>query len=372
MRSLELYRGKEQTYVKHFFLERYLQTVAFHIGFFQREFVYVDCFSGPWRAGDEEFADSSIRIALSRLNYVRDGLAAQGRNIRVRAIFIEKSQRAFADLQRTLKQYSRAVKTAAFPGTFKDNIPEILREVGSAFAFFFIDPWGWTGFAIDDMRPILLHKPGEVMVNFMYDSVNRFMNSPDPAHEKSLDGLFGTRRWREIRDSSDREEASVGLYIEQLRAAGAFNYMTSTRILKPLHDRAYFHLIYATRSAKGILESARSKEGSSPNKRLSEPPRNGNTVKPARDKLNLTLRRREDSRKAGKRNVEPNFRKPKQKSANSCAWDHSPTERSSRLSLSSHWSGTPISMRCSWTLTGVARSSFRSLLCDNARQNRVI
>jgi hypothetical protein len=30
--------------------------------------------------------------------------------------------------------------------------------------------------------------------------------------------------------------------------------VTSTRVLKPLSDRAYFHLVYATRSAKGILK----------------------------------------------------------------------------------------------------------------------
>ena len=49
MKEVAYYKGKEQTYLKHFFLERYLETVAFHIGYSHREFVYVDCFSGPWR-----------------------------------------------------------------------------------------------------------------------------------------------------------------------------------------------------------------------------------------------------------------------------------------------------------------------------------
>jgi tetratricopeptide (TPR) repeat protein len=79
MKSPDYYRGKEQTYLKHFFLERYLETVAFHIGYTHRDFVCVDCFSGPWRSIDEELADTSIRIALDRLNYVRAGLAARGR-----------------------------------------------------------------------------------------------------------------------------------------------------------------------------------------------------------------------------------------------------------------------------------------------------
>ena len=45
MKPPAYYRGKEQTYVKHFFLEQYLETVAFHIGYTHKEFVYVDCFS---------------------------------------------------------------------------------------------------------------------------------------------------------------------------------------------------------------------------------------------------------------------------------------------------------------------------------------
>ncbi len=107
---------------------------------------------------------------------------------------------------------------------------------------------------MDTIKPVLLHQPGEVMVNFMYDFINRFLNLPTPQNEASLDRFFGTDRWRAIRNAPDREAASVQLYMEQLRLSGDFTYVTSTRILKPLHNRAYFHLIYATRSPKGITE----------------------------------------------------------------------------------------------------------------------
>jgi len=72
MKPVEYYKDREQTYLKHLFLERYLETVAYHIGYSHREFVYVDCFSGPWRTADEELGDTSIRIALDRLNTVRN------------------------------------------------------------------------------------------------------------------------------------------------------------------------------------------------------------------------------------------------------------------------------------------------------------
>lgn len=70
---------------------------------------------------------------------------------------------------------------------------------------------------MDNITPILRHQPGEVMVNFMYDFINRFVNYPDSANEASLDRCFGTTEWRGIRDATDREAASVECYKEQLR-----------------------------------------------------------------------------------------------------------------------------------------------------------
>lgn len=257
MKPVASYQGREQTYLKHFFLERYLETVAFHIGYTHQSFVYADCFSGPWKATDETLADTSIRIALDKLNYVRDGLAAQQCYANIRAVFIEKDAAAFQALQAALDQHRGAIKTTALAGAFEDNIKPLLREVGTTFSFCFIDPKGWTGFAMDHIAPILQHQPGEVMVNFMYDFINRFINYPDPATERSLDQFFGTTTWRNIRNANDRETASLECYKEQLRTIGGFSYVTSTRILKPHSDRAYFHLVYATRNPKGITEFRR-------------------------------------------------------------------------------------------------------------------
>src|SRR2546427_10233703 len=105
MKAPEYYKGKEQTYLKHFFLEKYLETVAFHIGYAQSEFVYVDCFSGPWRHEDEDLADTSIRISLDKLNYVRNVLAPHQKHPTIRAIFIENDPTAFDALQQALGQY---------------------------------------------------------------------------------------------------------------------------------------------------------------------------------------------------------------------------------------------------------------------------
>jgi hypothetical protein len=51
-----------------------------------------------------------------------------------------------------------------------------------------------------------------------------------------------------------REDAILELYRERMRAAGGFTHVTSTRVLKPTSDRAYFYLVYGTRHPKGLLE----------------------------------------------------------------------------------------------------------------------
>jgi three-Cys-motif partner protein len=173
---------------------------------------------------------------------------------KIRALFVEKSPPAFDALKHVLNKHRGEIESTALLGRFEENIGRILDEIGSAFAFFFVDPTGWTGFPMGKLRPILQRAKGEVMINFMYDDINHFANFDDPANEQTFDLLFGTERWRKVRavPSPDREQFLVDLYMDQIRVTGNFQYMTFTRILKPHHDRAYFRLVYATRNAKGI------------------------------------------------------------------------------------------------------------------------
>jgi three-Cys-motif partner protein len=254
MRPPEFYKGKEQTWVKHFFLENYLRSLAFHIGYSFPRFIYVDGFSGPWRVRREALVDTSFHIALTQLNYVREALIPHGKHPKMRAVFVEEKPSRFASLDKAIEDYKGAIEAKPFLGTFEDNIENILASVKPGFTFFFIDPTGWTGFPLKAITPILRYTPGEVVINFMYDHINRFLNSHKPDTEASLDALFGTTEWRSLRAAKDREHSILNFYQEQVRAAGRFNFVTSTPIFKPTRDRAYYHLVYATRKPKGITE----------------------------------------------------------------------------------------------------------------------
>ncbi len=253
MKTVEYYKGREQTYIKHFFLERYLERVAYNIGSFANRFVYIDGFSGPWRSENEASEDTSFVIALNKLREVKKGLQLIEKRPEIRCLFIEKDARAFADLTRTVQGVSD-LEVHTLNGEFEHLIPDVLRFIRQDFALTFVDPTGWKGFGLDKISPLLQHR-GEVIVNFMFDHINRFLDHPDQKVTATFDSLFGGQGWGEaVAVGERREERIIEFYQKRLQAAGGFRHVTSTRILKPISDRAYFYLIYGTRHQKGILE----------------------------------------------------------------------------------------------------------------------
>ena len=242
----DVYRGREQTYLKHFLLEHYLERVGYVIGSTFGSFVYVDGFSGPWQSGDEAFEDTSFMIAIRTLRRVQEGLGRIGRSPRIECLFVEKDSKTFDALQGAIAA-TTDIKVKAIPGAFEDVIPEILAHVGRRFSLTFIGPTGWTGIALDRITPILCHSPGEVLINFMYDYHARFSGLAE--HRDAFIEMMGGTGFEGLNEAD-----TIALYCDRLRVAGDFKYVTSTRIKKPTAERSYFHLVYATRHVRGLEE----------------------------------------------------------------------------------------------------------------------
>ncbi len=256
MRLPEFYEGREQTFVKHLFLERYLEQVAFHVLWFRDDFVYVDGFSGPWRSEDENFSDTSFFIAVETLRRVREGVKEKwGKRKQVRCIFVEKDPQAFVDLERFVATVGD-IPIETIPGEFEQAVPRLLNLIGSRFSLVFIDNSGWTGFGLREIQP-LLQLRGEVLINFMFNDINRFLEVPDQAKAASYDSLYGGPEWfDQFRNLTakgwTREDAVLEVYRARVQEFGKYPYVTSTRVKSPLQERTYFHLVYGTRNWKGI------------------------------------------------------------------------------------------------------------------------
>ncbi len=258
MLSLDFYQGREQTYIKHYVLERYLQKLAYKLGWSGNDAIvsYVDCFAGPWNSMSDDLADTSPAIAIRELQAVQKTLRERGRMPPfLKCLFIEKDKSSWKVLSRMLESVEN-IEVKAILGEFEAEVDAVLDFVGEGFAFFFIDPTGWTGYSLDVIRPMLRHPRCEILINFMTKFLVRFIDADlDDKARAGFEHLFGSsdcrKRWRDL-TGLDREDAIVAAYCDRVREAGNFNYVAHTVVLDPLADRSHFHLIYATDHPEGL------------------------------------------------------------------------------------------------------------------------
>ncbi|HKO55956.1 MAG TPA: three-Cys-motif partner protein TcmP [Thermoanaerobaculia bacterium] len=257
MPDLKLYEGREQTYVKHYILEKYLESFAPIIGSWRKTITYVDCFSGPWESNDSAFADTSFGIAVKVLRAARDDFARRGASIRLRCFFLEKNSKAYAQL----KQFAAAAEDIEIETrnkVLRDAVGDIIHFIRAAgdqnFTFIFVDPTGWTGFPLKTITPLLQVTPGEVLINFMTEHIRRFVDSSDEELRAGFRQLFDEEIDGSLFDlpAQEREEKLVGRYLRGVKKAGNFRYVGLAIVFKPEIEKTFFHLLYGTRNDKGI------------------------------------------------------------------------------------------------------------------------
>ncbi|MBM7112586.1 three-Cys-motif partner protein TcmP [Archangium primigenium] len=252
------YEGREQTLVKHFILRKYLERFALIVGTKWKSITYVDGFSGPWNLKSENFEDSSFAIALEELRKARRVLERNGHELGIRCFFIEKNRQSHTLLKAytdTIQHAHIETKNAPLEASIGDILSFIEKDRPKTFPFIFIDPKGWTGFSMTTIQPLLQSEPGEVLINFMTSHIKRFITSPLEQSHESFKQLFGSDGFREKlagRAEQDREDAAVSFYMQCLKRAGKFRHVCCAIVLHPEFDKTHFHLIYATRNAKGV------------------------------------------------------------------------------------------------------------------------
>lgn len=261
MLSAESYRGREQTFVKHFVLENYLERLVFKVGGVKgwvRTINYTDGFAGPWESGTGTLADTSPHIALEKLRKVRRDLAAIGHAPpAMRCLFIEKDANAFRRLNDSIAGVSD-VTAVALHGEFETlvtRVREFAHTGEKPFSFVFIDPTGWSGYGLNAIKSLLVQEPGEVMINFMTKFVVRFVDDPKSDALATFVDLYGTdayrSEWKGLQ-GLDREDAIVSAYCERVKDECRFRYVVSAVVLDPLKSRTHYHLVYGTRHAEGL------------------------------------------------------------------------------------------------------------------------
>jgi three-Cys-motif partner protein len=254
----ENYKGREQAFIKHTLLKAYLERLFMIIGKYHKRICYVDCFAGPWQDEGVDLEDTSIAIAIDIMRKCRVGLQSKfNTNISFRALFIEKDERAFLKLSTFLKKQNyEGIQTEAFNGDFFELRQNILKWCGpDDFAFFFIDPTGWSNVVeIPTLRPLLERSNSEYLINFMFDFVVR-SHTQEPLKNRMLE-IFGEVPNTEGMTPKERESHLLKLYCGQLKQAQSSNddnpRSAYVKVLDPYKNRTKYHLVYLTRHPKGI------------------------------------------------------------------------------------------------------------------------
>jgi three-Cys-motif partner protein len=257
MITLSDYNGREQSYVKHVFLENYLNRLASSY----THIVYVDGFAGPWQSASELFEDTSFGIALNALRRAKASWKKHGREVKMSAFLVERSAEAYERLAQIAPKYPD-IAISTYSADFLTVIPEIIGLIPrDAFSFFLIDPKGWR-IPLNSLSSMLARPKSEVIFNFMFDFINRAAGIDDPVVISGLNALIPYGNWRmKLKEaeqnqgklsSSDRKSILVGAFTESLAVVGRYPFVAETTILRPIQDRALYCLCYATRSSHGV------------------------------------------------------------------------------------------------------------------------
>jgi hypothetical protein len=114
----------------------------------------------------------------------------------------------------------------------------------------FIDPFGFSHTPFQTISRILKNNRCEVVINFMYEEVNRFLSLEK--HADDYDKLFGTTEWRRVLGllgPDIRRKAIHDIYLRQLKTCA--RYVHSFEMVNRGNSTDYF-LFFATNGLKGL------------------------------------------------------------------------------------------------------------------------
>ena len=227
-----------------------------------RRVIFLDGFAGPGvYSGGEK---GSPLIALETLvNHTSFDRMSRTEFI---FLFVESNRDRFDNLQHELERFwSRRiggqptnVGVFIYNKEFTEMAHHILNHTRGRLAptFAFIDPFGWSGVPMTTIRDLLASQKCEVLFNFMYDSVNRFITDERPETSQSFNPLFGVEtidnELATALGGAHRKQFLVDLCKKQLQAVGGFNFVHSFEMMNSARGRTQCYLMFGTRHTKGL------------------------------------------------------------------------------------------------------------------------
>jgi three-Cys-motif partner protein len=240
------------TNAKHKILRKYLDAWFPILNTYNQRIVYVDGFSGPGRYTGGEPGSPIIAFESARSH--RAKLAGE-----LIFLFIEERSDRADHLKGELAKLDCPdhFKIKVEQGLFAEKLGKVLNELEAdrsqiAPTFALIDPFGFSGIPYGLIQRLLSKDKCEVLITFMVDSINRWLEHPEENIRSHIADTFGTEEAFAIAQTpGDRVTALRNLYQKQLEKTAKFvRYFE----LRDRDGRVIYHLFFATNNALGHLK----------------------------------------------------------------------------------------------------------------------
>jgi three-Cys-motif partner protein len=245
------------TRAKHEILRRYLAAWLPIMTSMNGRIIYLDGFAGPG-----EYQGGEPGSPIIAIDTFLDHRYAPLRDREVLFFFIEQKHDRYEHLKQLLAQRTLPPTASydVFEGNFDETLTGLLDELESqqlriAPTFAFIDPFGYSHTPMETIRRLMSHPKCEVLITFMYEEINRFLDADYTNKAAQYNALFGTTEWNAItktaRTPRERRDRLHNLYQDQLRQVADIRYIRSF-CMRNRHNNIDYFLFFGTKNLLGM------------------------------------------------------------------------------------------------------------------------
>jgi three-Cys-motif partner protein len=258
---------EDQTRVKHALLSAYVGPWMNILWQHQERsgiephLIFVDGFAGPGEYWDSHAREAKVDGSPIIVGKIANELIKGQRKLEI--IAFDDDEITVRHLEPLLNGINRTgqaweVCHVDFVSGTKALMDKLALKLGREYpTFFFIDPFGYSGFPMRLLADILKHPRTEAFITFMTYDIVRFMNKPE--EQTKMFDLFATdaykRHTAECQTPEQRVNFITTLYRQQLLTVANAKYALGFRVNTPMQgERARYFLFHASNNTKALKE----------------------------------------------------------------------------------------------------------------------
>lgn len=239
---------EDQTQVKHNVLRAYSKIWIAKVGCLSNT-LFFDCHGG---CGAYIKEDGSVHFGSSIIVKTVGDEINKNRTYKTGVYYCEIDRKNYDNFCKVIEN-TGSIKTVTFNDSFENVIRKqnVIKNYKKYPTLFLVDPFGYN-FALADLSGLMNSFGNEIIVNFMFDFINRFISKPDL--EESLNSYFGTNEWKQAKKltGQQRETFLVYLFRKRFKEVTGAKYVFPYRLCYPDKNQTYYYLIHATNHIDGI------------------------------------------------------------------------------------------------------------------------